>query len=33
MYDLYEMWAISCEEVFEYDPSVDFNYEEEENND
>ena len=23
MYDLYEMWQIGCEEVYDYDPSVD----------
>ena len=30
MYDLYEMWAIGCEEVYDYDPSVDFEEEMEE---
>jgi len=24
MYDLYELWQIGCEEVYDYDPSVDF---------
>lgn len=23
-YDLFEMWNIGCEEVYDYDPSVDF---------
>ena len=32
MYDLYEMWAIGCEEVYDYDPSVDYN-EEDDNED
>ena len=31
MYDLYEMWAVGCEEVYDYDPSTDYDYEEEEN--
>ena len=30
MYDLYEMWQIGCEEVYDYDPSVDYDGEEEE---
>lgn len=24
MYDLYELWQIGCEEVYDYDPSVDY---------
>ena len=30
MYDLYELWQIGCEEVYDYDPSVDYNEEEDE---
>lgn len=33
MYDMYEMWAIGCEEVYDYDPSVDFDYSEVNDND